>query len=172
MKQSPLGQRRVTDNEGGPPTYDVDVEADELIADIAELAAEYGADFEEKRQWWQESPAYDPFTEAEMWMLEARGGQRACGKAVALLQPESAVAGCSEFRDADGTVDVRGYMRWLLDSHDAAHERSYGGHRETRQADEAESAYSRILSLLRDEYGVGWPRLNSVSGTPVEKDLP
>lgn len=151
---------------GDGPNYDLRIKADELLADLAEGAASYGEDYEEKRSWWRESPTYDPFTEARYWMLEARGGQRAYSMTIPTIQPGG------RFRNGDGTVDVRGLMRWLSNRADSAHDDSHGPYTETRQADEAETAFASILSLLRDDYGVGWPRLDDVGGTPRECDLP
>lgn len=149
------------------PDYGVTVEADELLADLAERAAEYGLDYEEKNRWWRESleSGVGEFVEARYWKLEARGGQRAYSEAIAAIQPGG------RFRDG-AHVDVRGFMSWLIRMADDYHGRSHGGYTSTRQPDEAETACSRMLSLLRDDYGVGWPRLDDVGGTPLEEDLP
>lgn len=160
-----------TDTETSGPDYDVTVEANELLEDLAKRAAEYGENYEENRQWWRESPAYDEWHEARYWMQEARGGQRAYSEAIAAIQPgETWRAG--RFRNDDGTVDVRAFMAWLSDAASEAHERSHGDYTETRQADERETALVAVLSLLRDDYGVGWPRLDDIGGNPVEADLP
>lgn len=153
------------------PNYDVEIAADELLSDLAALAAEYGEQYEEYRRWWQGSlDHHTEFTDARYWMLEQAGGQEALSKTIATLQPESNPR--VNFRNDDGSVDVRGLMRWLSERGDRAHERSYGDYTKTRQADEAETAYASVLSQLRDDYGVGWPRLSDVSGTPLEEDLP
>lgn len=149
------------------PDYDVEIDADDLLADLAERAAEYGRDYEEKRRWWHESlDTLEPWHEASHWMLEARGGQRAYAEAIAAIQPGGG------YRNDDGTVDVHRYMHRLSTFADQCHEDSYGPYAETRQADEAETAYAKILSVLRDEYNIGWPRLDDVGGTPIEEDLP
>lgn len=153
-----------------PPNYDVEIDADELLADLADIAAEYGEDYEEKRRWWTESPVYDEFHEARFWMLEARGGQRALSHAIAALQPENNCITVGCYREADGTVDVRGFMSWLSEEADAAHERR-GSSSPSRQASEAESAYNKALRLLREDYGVGWPRLDDLGGIK-EEDRP
>lgn len=153
------------DSEG--PNYDVEIQADELLADLADDAADYGEDYEEKRSWWHDSfRATEEFHEARYWMLEAVGGRRAYRDALTRIQPGG------RFRNGDGKIDVRGYMRWLSNKADHAHEDSRGPYTETRQASEAESAYVSILSTLRDDYGVGWPRLDDIGGNPIEVDLP
>lgn len=153
------------------PNYDVEVQADDLITDLAERATEYATDYEKKRRWWLDSPPHDEFVEARDWMQEARGGQRAVGEAIAALQPEnhSVLPRC--YRNADGTVDVRGFMAWLSRQADRAHEASSGPHGQTRHADESETAFAKMLSLLRDEYDVGFPRFDDLGGV-LEEDLP
>ena len=149
------------------PNYDVEITADELLTELADLAREYAADHDEKRQWWRESfDMVSEFTEARYWMLEALGGRRAVADAMVQIQRGG------ESRNTDGTVNVRAFMRYCSDQADRAHERSYGDYTETRQADEAETAYCRILSLIRDDYGVGWPRLDDLGGNPLKCDLP
>jgi hypothetical protein len=148
------------------PDYDVTVEADDLLADLAADAAEYGKDFEENRRWWRESLDFDEWHEARYWMLEASGGQRAYAESLAALQPGG------RFRADGGMVDVRGYMAWLSGLADRSHDRSHGPYTETRQAAERETAYTAVISTLRDDYGVGWPRLDDIGGTPLEEDLP
>lgn len=147
------------------PNYGIDVQADELLAELAERADDYGRNYEEKRRWWTESLEYhQEHTEARYWMHEARGGQRALADVISQLHPGG------RFRNADGTVDVRGLMRWVNDRADAAHDRSHGPYTETRHADEAETAYVSVLSLLRDDYGVGWPRLDE-HGNALAEDM-
>jgi hypothetical protein len=154
------------------PNYDITIDADDLLAELAADAAAYGGDYKEKRQWWADSlETPEPFYAAEQWMLQASGGRRAYSEAIAALQPEAHSVPVDCYRNDDGTVDVRGYMRWLSECADAAHDR--GGVPGTNpQANEAETAYSRILSTLRDDYGVGWPRLDDLGGNPLECDLP
>lgn len=60
---------------------------------------------------------------------------------------------------------------WLSGLADDAHDRTCGSRRNP-VADEAETAFTAILSMLRDNYGVGWPRLDGVGGNPLEVDLP
>lgn len=149
------------------PDYDVEIDADELLSRLAEDAATYGEDYEEKRQWWHDSLNYsDEWGEARYWMLEARGGQRALSEALATLQPGG------QFRNDDGTVDVRGFLRWLSARGDEAHDRSHGKFTETRQADEAETAFASVISTIRNEWPVGWPRLDDVGGNPIQEDMP
>ena len=148
------------------PNYDVEIAADELLTDLAESAAGYGEEVVENRQSWRESWDWaSEFRETRYWMLEALGGRRAYATVMAKIQPGG------RFRNDDGTVDVRGLMRFVSDRSSEAHERSYGDFTETRQADEAESAYASILSTIRDKYGVGWPRFDDVGGV-MERDLP
>lgn len=148
------------------PDYGVDVQADELLADYAERAAHYGEKYTYARERWEESPDYDPFWDAKYWMLEAAGGRRAFAATMVKLQPGG------RFRNEDGTVDVRGIMRWLSARADECQQDSRGDFTETRQADEARSAFTKMLSILRNDYGVGWPRLDDLSGTPIGEDLP
>lgn len=154
------------------PDYDIDIDAADLLADLATDAAAHGRDYEEKRGWWDDSlGTHSEFYNARIWMLEARGAQRAYAKAIASLQPEQHSLGVDTYRTADGTVDVGGLMRWLRREAEAAHDRA-GAVGENPQADAAETAYAQILSTLRDDYGVGWPRLDDLGGNPLECDLP
>jgi len=160
-------------NESDAPDYDVEIDADELLAELVEQAQQYAEDYEEKRQWWYESlDGLDEWLEARHWMEEARGGLEATGEAIAALQPESHSIHVQNCRDEDGTVDVREFLSWLSDESSAAHNRSYGPYTETRHADEAESAYVSVISTVRDDYGVGRPRLDDLGGTPLECDMP
>jgi hypothetical protein len=155
------------------PDYDVKIDADELLTRLVVDSANYGEQYEEKRQWWSESLDHcDEWHEARYWMQEARGGQRAYSEAIAALQPEAHALLVDCYRNNDGTVDVRGYMAWLSKRATEAHERSGSVPGRNPQADEAESAYTSILSTIRDGYGVGWPRLDDVGGNPLECDLP
>jgi hypothetical protein len=153
------------------PNYDVQIDADELLADLAERAAEYGHEYEEKRELWQESlDTSDLWQQANYWMQEARGGQRAYSEAIAALQPEHHSVLVTTYRTDDGTVDVRGYMRWLSNLAEDAYERA-GSSVSNPAANESETAYCKILSLLREEYGVGHPRFDDLGGV-LEGDLP
>lgn len=155
-----------TDTKTDAPNYNVEIAADELLSDLATKAAEYGEEYEEKRQWWTGS--FDDrreWLDAKYWMLEARGGQRAYSEALAKLQPGG------RCRNDDGTVDVRNFMRYLSRAADDCHDRSSGGYQNTRQADEGETANAKMLSLLRDEYGVGWPRFDDLGGV-LDEDMP
>lgn len=149
-----------------PPDYSRAIDADKLLRRFAAHAADYAYDHDEKRQWYQES--LDMLTahhDARLWMLEALGGRRAFREAMVTLQPGG------RFRNDDDTVAVRSFMAWLSERAEVAHKRSYGPYAETRQADEAETAYTRMLSILRDDFGVGWPRMDEVGGVK-EGDLP
>lgn len=153
--------------EQAAPDYGIEIDADELLAELADDAAAYGEKYEEKRRWWTESlDTPTEFRDARYWMLEARGGQRAYSEAIAELQPGG------RYRNADGTVDVRGYLRWLSQLASDAHERSHGSYTKTRQPDEAETAYVSVISTIRNEFGVGWPRLDDVGGNPIPEDQP
>ncbi|MGQ3723495.1 hypothetical protein [Natrialba aegyptia] len=154
------------------PDYDVQIDADELLADLAMIAAEYAADYAEKDRWWRDSlETFEEHTEARYWSLEAMGGRIAVAEAMRKLHAETKYGSTGRFHNADGTVAVREFMAWLSQRADDAHERSHGPYTETRQADEAETAYAKIISLLRDEYDVGWPRFDDLGGV-LECDLP
>jgi hypothetical protein len=157
---------RPSGGEQQPPNYDVEVDADELLADLAKRAADYAHDHDEKRRWWRESfDMVSEFHDARYWMLEALGGRRAYQYAMVELQPGG------RYRNDDGTVDVRGFMSWLSDLSEEAHEAARGDYTTTREADEAETAYVKMQSVLRDDYDVGWPRFDEVGGVR-ERDLP
>lgn len=155
----------VTD--GGQPNYDHEIAAADVLNAFAADAADYAHDHDEKRRRWRESfDMASEFHDARYWMLEALGGRRAYHDAMIELQSGG------RFRNEDGTVKLRGFMAWLSDRAESAHERSHGDYTETRQADEAETAYTEMLSTLRDEFGVGWPRLDDLGGNPLECDMP
>lgn len=85
------------------PDYDIDIDAADLLADLATDAAAHGRDYEEKRGWWDDSlGTHSEFYNARIWMLEARGAQRAYAKAIASLQPEQHSLGVDTYRTADG----------------------------------------------------------------------
>jgi len=154
------------------PNYEVEIDADDLLESLADLAGEYARDHAEKDRWWRESlETVSEYTEARYWALEALGGRRAIAETMVELQGETKYGRRGRYRNADGTVDVRGLMAWVSRRGDAAHEDARGDYTETRQADEAETACATVLSLLRDEYDVGWPRLGE-HGNPLEGDLP
>lgn len=145
---------------------DATVQADELIEELAEMSAEYGEDYEEKRGWWVDSLDHRrEFLDAKYWMMEALGARRATAWAIAELQPGG------RFRDTDGTVDLQGYMTWLERASEEAHQRSKGPYQKTRQADEAESAYAAVLSLLRNDYGFCLSLAGEITRT-MEADMP
>lgn len=153
------------------PNYEVEIQADELLSDLAEMAAEYARDVVENREWWEESPVYDRFDQARYWELEAIGGRRAISQTMRKLHPETKYGTRGPYLNDDGTVDVRGLLEWLSKAADDAHERRRGSYEETRQPAEAESAYVSVISLIRDGYGVGWARIDEI-GRVVEADLP
>lgn len=165
--------RREHRDDSEAPDYDVGIDADELLEDLAEIAADYGRDYEEKNGWWRDSfDAPEPFHEARFWAMEAYGGRAALGEAIAAIQPESHALAARNFREDDGTVDVRGYMHWLKANADAARRdrgRQTGGSK--RAAAEREWGNCKVLRLIRDEYGVGWPRTDEY-GNPLEADRP
>lgn len=149
-----------------PPNYDVDIDGDELLADLAEVSAGYGEEVVENRQSWRRSWDWaTEFTDAKYWMLEAIGGRRAYADIIAEIQPGG------RFRNDDGTVDVRALMTALDHKSTTTNEDRNGPYTETRQASEAHTAYSRIISTLRDDYGVGWPRFDDLGGV-LECDMP
>jgi len=155
-----------TRSEPEGPDYDAEIDADELLVDLAAAAADYGKDFEEKRQWWRESWHHvNRFDEAKYWMLEAAGGRRAYSNTIAELQPGG------RFRAGDGSVRVRELLRWLSSRSEETNEARQGDYTNTRQSSEAHSAYCSIISTLRDDYGIGWPRFDDLGGE-LECDLP
>jgi len=164
-------------NHDGAPNYEVEIDAAELREDLAELSAKHAKRAEEYRRWDREHfeyalpdqlPPPGDLTEFGYDALEQSGRVRAFGDAIAKLQP----AGRTRYLNDDGTVRVREFMRWLKRRGDAAHEDRYGPWKETRGASGAESAYAKALSVIRNEYGVGWPRLDEVSATAIPEDEP
>lgn len=153
--------------EDQPPNYEVTIDATEVLQDLADDAAHYGEKYEYARETWENSLTDPtPFHEARYWMLEAIGGRRAYSDTLAKLQPGG------RFRNDDGTVDVRGLLRWLRNRSQETNEARNGDYTKTRQSSEAHSAYTSIISTLRSDYGIGWPRLDELGGTPLECDLP
>ena len=150
------------------PDYSVEIDAQDLREDIAEKAA----DRAEKHAYDQKLMRDDPWwDEPRYWALEEWGAMKAYAECLALLQPENALLAQDSLVNDDGTVQVREFMRVVSHWSDEAHENSYGPYTETRQADKAETAYARVLSLVRDDYGIGWPRIDDLGGV-VEADLP
>jgi len=142
------------------------IDANELLVDLAEESAVYGKDVVENRRTWRRSWDWaTEFREARYWMLEAIGGRRAYSTIMGEIQPGG------RFRNADGTVDVRGLMQTLHQYSSTTNEERNGPYSETRQASEAHSAYSSIISTLRDDYEVGWPRVDDLGGR-LECDMP
>lgn len=150
-----------SDGEACPPDYDVRVEADELLDDLAEKAASKAREHAYCRRNWQK----DGWWQYRQWMKEHRREIKAYATAIAMLHPEShdAAIPLGEFVADDGTVNVREYMREISRLGDDAHDR---GNRD------AEHGYAKVTSLLRNEYGIGWPRLDELGGNPLEEDLP
>lgn len=149
------------------PNYDVTIDADELLADLAADAAVYGRQYEDHRRTWQDSFDYaTPFYDAKYWMLEVVGGRRAYAETLTRLQADG------RFRAPDGTVRVRALLRWLGRRSEQTNEARNGDYTDTRQASEAHSAFTAVASTVREEYGVGWPRLDDLGGSPLECDLP
>lgn len=150
------------------PNYDVRIEASELIEDIAAKAETHGERLAEYRRYDREEgvifgrPA-GQLSQYQRWALEEKKTVRAYGTAIAMLQPEShdVSVPSGEFVE-DGVVNVREYLREISRLGDRAHDRG---------ARDAESAYAQVASLVRDEYGVGWPRIDDLGGV-VEADLP
>jgi len=155
----------------GGPNYDTEIDADELVSDLVEMSTEYARDVVEKRRWQRQAPLHDPYHDARYWELEALGGRCQTAEVIATLQPENTLIPSRNYRNEDGTVDVRGLMRWLSKVSEWTNEDRNGPYQETRQASEAHSAVSDIISMLRDDYGVGWPRFDDLGGR-LECDLP
>ena len=143
------------------PDYSVRVEADELLADLAEKAAQSARDHAYHARCWRD----DDWWQYREWMQEERKKMTAYARAIAMLQPErhSHTVPRGEFVAEDGTVNVREFMRAASRLGDDAHDRG---------SRPAESAYAKVDSLLRNEYGIGWPRLDDLGGNPLEEDLP
>lgn len=152
------------------PNYDVRIEAVKLISDLAAKAETHGERLAEYRRYDREEsfvpgrPA-GQLSEYQRWALEEKKKARAYATAIAMLQPEShgTTVPRGEYVSEDGTVNVRKYMREISRLGDDAHDRG---------ARNAESAYAKVQSLIRNEYGVGWPRLDDLGGNPIEADLP
>lgn len=142
------------------PDYSVHVEADELLADLAEKAAQSAREHAYHARCWRD----DDWWQYRQWMQEERKKMTAYATAIAMLQPERYcyTVPRGEFVADDRTVNVREFMRATSSLGDDAHD---------RDSRPAESAYARVLSLLRDEYGVGWPRFDDLGGV-LEADLP
>lgn len=145
------------------PDYDVTVETTDLLADLAENAAYHARQHAKHARNWRE----DDWWQYRRWMLEESAAMQAYRTAIAMLQPgrHDVLVPSGEFTD-DGTVRVREFMREISRLGDDAHERG------STQARKAARMYARIESVLRDDYGVGWPRLDDIGGTPLEEDLP
>lgn len=153
------------------PDYEVEVDADELIADLVEMSQDYAEKHDKHRRQYRESlDTFNPWHDARYWTLEALGGLRATSEAIASLQPEAHSPLITTYRNDDGTVDVRALMQWLDQQSTETNERRNGPYSKTRQASEAHSAIASVISLLRDDYGVGWPRFDDLGGE-LECDL-
>ncbi len=150
-----------SDRERSAPDYSVPVEVSELLADLAEKAANTARRHASNARNWQE----DDWWQYRQWMQQDWKKMRAYSTAIAMLQTgnHGTAVPRGEFVAEDGTVNVREYMSEISRLGESAHNR--GAH-------EAESAYARVTSLLRNEYGVGWPRLDDLGGNPLEEDLP
>jgi len=159
-----------TESDADAPDYEVTVRASELREDLAEAAATHGKRMAEYRRY-DRNEGFVPGRPAGQlsWYarqaVEERKAVRAYATALAMLQPEhyGATVPRGEFVADDGTVNVREFMREISELGDAAYERG---------AREAESAYASVTSLLRNDYGIGWPRLDDLGGNPIEEDLP
>jgi hypothetical protein len=149
-----------TPTDSDRPNYSVEIDAADLREDLAEKAASAAR----KHAYCARSYREDDWCGYRQWMQEHRRKMRAYATAIAMLQPgrynvlvpRGAFVG-------DETVNLREYMREISRLGDEAHDR---GDRE------AESAYAKVNSLLRNEYDVGWPRLDELGGNPLEEDLP
>jgi len=155
------------------PDYDVRIEADELLEDLMEMAQDAAETRDFHRQCWREEleRGYDIDHTWERSTRAQTGFLTALGRAIAALQPENHDMLVSCFRDADGTVDVRGYLRWLKTEADRYHE-IVNDRPGAPRASKMESGFSRVISLVRNDYGVGWPRLDDLGGNALECDLP
>jgi hypothetical protein len=155
------------------PDYDVRIEADELLADLVEMAQDAAETRDFHREVWREEleRGYDIDHAWERNVRAQTGFLTALGRAIAALQPENHDMWVSCFRNSDGTVDVRGYLRWLSAEADRSNEvvNECG---DAPRANKMESGFCRVMSLVRDDYGVGWPRLDDLGGNPLECDLP
>lgn len=150
-----------SEDEACPPNYEVVIDVDELLADLAKKAASSAREHAYHARHWRD----DDWWQYRQWMQEERKTMKAYATAIAMLQPEShgVTVPRGEFVADDGTVNVRKFMREISRLGDDAHD---------RDAREAESAYAKVNSLLRNEYDIGWPRLDDLGGIPLEEDLP
>lgn len=157
------------------PNYDAEIDAAELRQDLAaraakhsEKAAEHRRDdreWEEAGGWWDRPPGQ--LSQYARWALEEMAAARAYARALAKLQPVDRFRSRHRYVE-DGQVRVREFMRFLQTNADETNGRRHGDY----QARKAHHAYSQVLSLLRDEYGVGWPRLDDLGGAPIPEDQP
>lgn len=170
MVTSSMKVQRTTDD---GPDYGVEVQADELLADLVEMAQDAAERRDEYREWVRDEMEYGYSVDPQFQYLvtEQTGLLTALGQAIACLQPENHGVLVRCFREDDGTVDVRGFMQWLSKEADAAHE-VVNERRNAPLSSKMETGYCRVMALLRDDYGVGWPRLDDLGGNPLPEDLP
>lgn len=155
------------------PNYDAEIDAAELRQDLAaraakhaEKATEYrrdGREWEESGGWWGRPPGQ--LSQYARWELEEMAAADAYGHALAKLQPADRFRNRHRYVE-DGQVKVREFMRMLHTNVEETNDRRHGDY----QASARHSAYAKVLSLLRNEYGVGWPRLDDLGGTPIPED--
>lgn len=150
------------------PDYDVEIQASDLLEDIAGRCAQHARQHAYHRRTIQDDPTWK---EPQIWEAEEHSAMNAYWNALIKLQPTGA-ASAGRFLNDDGTVDVRGYMLWLSDRADAAHQDAGTFTTSQMMARKAEHAYSKTLSIIREDHGVGWPRLDELGGNPLEEDLP
>lgn len=164
---------KVQSNTDAGPDYSVQIDAEEIRKDLAAKAAAKARKADEHRQ---ECRDYCPSNALELapgelcqyqrWALEEFAAARAYARALLRLQPRPDLSYTPD-DVTDGAVDVRSFMRWLKNRCEDTNDRRHGDY----QTSAAHSAYADVLSLLRDEYGVGWPRFDDLGGV-LEEDLP
>jgi len=158
------------------PNYDVEIDAQELATDVAELSARRARKAAEYNRDAREEPVpldheYGELTEYQRWALVEESAMWAFADVIAMLQPADKSGPNTRYVD-DGSVKVRDLLRALSRRSTEANERRNGYDTSSKQAREAHHAYSKVISLIRNDYAVGWPRLDDIGGTPIPEDKP
>ena len=157
------------------PNYDVEIDAQELATDVAELsarrarkAAEYNRDARNEPVRLDRDPG--ELTQYQRWAVKEEAAMMAFGNVIAMLHPADKYGKNTRYVD-NGSVKVRALLRELSRRCSETNERRNGYDINSQQAGEEHSAYAKVISLIREEYAVGWPRFNDVGGR-LQEDLP
>ena len=157
------------------PNYDLEIDADELAADIAALsarrarkAAEYNRDARNEPVSLDREPGQ--LTQYQRWAIKEEAARMAFANVIAMLQPADKYGPNSRYVD-DGLVKVRALLRELSRRGSETNERRNGYDINSQQAGEEHSAYAKVISLIREDYAVGWPRFDDIGGR-LQEDLP